>query len=202
LSAPDVARLACRFNGNLHFVGRFSMYTASSGKRQIFPDKLIRFRVDESRVDPAYVRYAMNAAQTRQKIESFCATTAGNIGISATNLKTVTLPVPPLAEQERIVAKVDQLLSRCDYELARCRPTTADCHHRLSGERRFAMTVEPPQEPAWQKWCRFADLARNPCEQCGDGFYQVRATLKNGNPIMIQRACGVDPDGILYIGRG
>ncbi len=49
-----------------------------------------------------------------KKIESFCATTAGNIGISAGRLKTVEIPVPPLPEQRRIVEKVDQLMALCD----------------------------------------------------------------------------------------
>lgn len=56
----------------------------------------------------------MNAAPARKKIEAFCATTVGNIGISATNLKTVELRVPSLNEQHRIVAKVTQLFYLCD----------------------------------------------------------------------------------------
>src|SRR5262249_365574 len=34
------------------------------------------------------------------------------------------------------------------------------------------------------------------------GVYRVRATLPDGMPKPIARACGVDPDGILYIGEG
>ena len=33
--------LACRFNGNLHYVGRFSLYKGASGRIQVNPDKLI-----------------------------------------------------------------------------------------------------------------------------------------------------------------
>jgi type I restriction enzyme S subunit len=106
--------LACRFNGNLHYVGRFSLYLGTTGQKQINPDKLIRFRVDLTRCDPRYVCFAMNSRKTRDKIEAFCATTAGNIGISASNLKTVAIRVPPLSEQHRIVSKVTELLSLCD----------------------------------------------------------------------------------------
>ncbi|WP_193466506.1 restriction endonuclease subunit S [Roseateles puraquae] len=106
--------LACRFNGNLKYVGSFSLYRGTSGAEQIFPDKLIRFRVDPSRVLADYVRFVMNAAPARKQIEAFCATTVGNIGISATNLKTVELRVPSLNEQHRIVARVTQLFSLCD----------------------------------------------------------------------------------------
>lgn len=106
--------LACRFNGNLHYVGRFSYYRGISGRTQVNPDKLIRFRVDTNRCDAHYVCYVLNAPAIRLSIESMCATTAGNIGLSAGKLKTVEFPLPPLAEQKRIVAKVEQLMGLVD----------------------------------------------------------------------------------------
>ena len=106
--------LACRFNGNLSFVGRFSLYSGYRNRFQVYPDKLIRFRVDESRVFPGFVRYAMNSPEGRSKIEAMCATTAGNLGISATQLKTVTVPVPSPIEQRRIVAYLDDLHAKVD----------------------------------------------------------------------------------------
>lgn len=108
--------VACRFNGNLHYVGRFSLFAGETGEPRLHPDKLIRFRVDTSQVTPVYVRSVMNSPYGREQIETFCNTTAGNIGISASNLNTVAVPVPRLAEQRRIVeylgglqAKVDRL---------------------------------------------------------------------------------------------
>jgi type I restriction enzyme, S subunit len=101
--------LACRFNGNLHYVGRFSYYRGDSGHVQVNPDKLIRFRIDTELHCPLYVCYMMNAAQTRDAIEAMCATTAGNIGLSAGKLKTIKIPLPPLAEQRLIVDEIDRL---------------------------------------------------------------------------------------------
>jgi type I restriction enzyme S subunit len=106
--------LACRFNGNLHFVGRFSVYMGDSGRTQVNPDKLIRFRVNTENHLPRYVCYIMNAPPVRASIESLCATTAGNIGLSASKLRTIKIPLPPLAEQKRIVAKVDELMALVD----------------------------------------------------------------------------------------
>jgi type I restriction enzyme S subunit len=106
--------LACRYNGNLRYVGRFSIYLEEENRVQVNPDKLIRFRVSPSEHDSFFICYAMNAAVTRATIEEQCATTVGNIGISASKLKAVSIPIPPLAEQKRIVAKVDELMALCD----------------------------------------------------------------------------------------
>lgn len=106
--------LACRFNGNLHYVGAFSLYCGNRDVPQIFPDKLIRFRVDRSKASPHYLKYILNAAPARAQIESFCSTTVGNIGISAKNLKTIKLRLPSLEEQSNIVDLLDQLMALCD----------------------------------------------------------------------------------------
>lgn len=106
--------LACRFNGNRSFVGRLSLYEGYLGIEPIYPDKLIRLRVLAGFVLPKLVRCFAESDIVRQHIENHCATTVGNWGISASNLKEVIIPVPPLAEQHRIVAKVDELMTLCD----------------------------------------------------------------------------------------
>lgn len=106
--------LACRFNGNLRYVGKFALYKNTSGETRLYPDKLIRFRVDNRKALPEFIRLAMNSPSGRVKIEAFCATTAGNIGISATNLKTISLMLPDIPTQKRIVAKVDELMALLD----------------------------------------------------------------------------------------
>ncbi|MFY3861619.1 restriction endonuclease subunit S [Achromobacter xylosoxidans] len=106
--------LACRFNGNLHYVGRFSLYKGASGRIQVNPDKLIRFRINTEKFLPRYICYAMNSKASRDVIESMCATTAGNIGLSAGRLKKVSIPIPSLAQQKKIVEKIDELIALCD----------------------------------------------------------------------------------------
>ncbi|WP_282603076.1 restriction endonuclease subunit S [Paracoccus sp. PARArs4] len=106
--------LACRFNGNKAYVGRLTLFNDYLALNPIYPDKLIRVRVDRGRATPEFIRMAGESDLVRAFIEEFCATTVGNWGISASNLKEVVFPVPPLAEQHRIVAKVDALMALCD----------------------------------------------------------------------------------------
>jgi type I restriction enzyme S subunit len=106
--------LACRFNGNKAFIGRLTIFKDYLRIRPIYPDKLIRVRVVPELVLATYLRLAGDSDIVRAEVEAACATTVGNWGISATNLKQVRFPLPPLAEQHRIVAKVDELMALCD----------------------------------------------------------------------------------------
>jgi type I restriction enzyme S subunit len=106
--------LACRFNGNKSFVGRLALFMDYLRIAPIYPDKLIRVRVDTRLIMPEFLRVVSNSATVRDQIDSLSATTVGNWGISATNLKTVSFAVPPLDEQRRIVAKVNELMALCD----------------------------------------------------------------------------------------
>ena len=106
--------LACRFNGNKAFVGRLTLFEDYLKLLPIYPDKLIRVRVDQSKVLAGFIRLAGESDLVRSEVEAQCATTVGNWGISASNLKRIRFPVPPLAEQHRIVAKVGELMTLCD----------------------------------------------------------------------------------------
>lgn len=105
--------LAVRFNGNKSFVGRTAIFTCEQGN-YIYPDKLIRIRLFERISNPFLMRYFINSQIIRSVIESHCATTVGNWGISAKNLKTVPVPLPPVQEQHRIVTKINELFTLCD----------------------------------------------------------------------------------------
>jgi len=106
--------LACRFNGNKSSVGRLTFFKDYLGIRPIYPDKLIRIRVERRLVLPEFLRLAGDSDLVRSEVEDLCATTVGNWGISASNLRQVRFPLPPLTEQRRIVAKVDELMELCD----------------------------------------------------------------------------------------
>jgi type I restriction enzyme S subunit len=148
--------LACRFNGNRSFVGRLSLYLGYFGIKPIYPDKLIRLRLLSRFVLPKLVRCFAESSVVRGDVEGYCITTVGNWGISAANLKEVKIPLPPLAEQHRIIAKVDELMALCDQldaakterEQSRDRLVAAS-QHRLNSPADTAET-DPSNLPARQ----------------------------------------------------
>jgi len=64
-----------------------------------------------------YLTYAINSPQIRQKIEKY-KTGSTRKRISRKNLARVDLPIAPLPEQHRIVAKIEQLFSELDKGVA------------------------------------------------------------------------------------
>lgn len=135
--------LACRFNGNKAFVGRLTIFNDYLGIRPIYPDKLIRVRVDAHLVLPSFIQIAGGTDIVRGEVEDACATTVGNWGISASNLKQVRFPVPPLPEQHRIVAKVDELMALCDQLESSLASTQVDRARLLDSLLHEAMAPAP-----------------------------------------------------------
>jgi type I restriction enzyme S subunit len=104
--------LACRFNGNPALVGRFARVVEKPHRPLVYPDKLIRFRVEPAVAVAEFVRVAMNHGTTRQRVETLCATTAGNVGLSARRLADVRFQLPEVAAQRRLVTEVASLRAK------------------------------------------------------------------------------------------
>jgi type I restriction enzyme, S subunit len=69
---------------------------------------------------------------------------AGKPGLNLDNIRTLSIPLPPLAEQHRIVAKVDELLALCDCLEASL--VTADETRRRLLEALLAEALAPTEE--------------------------------------------------------
>jgi type I restriction enzyme, S subunit len=105
--------LFTRYSGNPDFVGACAR-VRTLAHPTLHPDKLIRVVLDRERVDPAFVELACSSGSTLNEIRTRRKTTAGQVGIAGGQLKTVPVPLPPLEEQERIVAEVEARLSALD----------------------------------------------------------------------------------------
>jgi len=92
-------------------------------------DKLIRFHALGD-LSPRYVALTLNAGITFERIEAAKSGMAVmQMNVSQVKLKAIPVPLPPLSEQHRIVAKVDALMALCDrLEAALTTADTARAH--------------------------------------------------------------------------
>jgi len=115
--------LVSRGNGSLNRVANGSL-VGSDPSEVAFPDTMIRVRPRIADLDQKYLALAWSAPAARTQIESKARTTAGIYKVAQRDLESVTLPVPSLLEQRRIVELLEEHLSRidaADAELARAR---------------------------------------------------------------------------------
>ena len=111
LNAGDL--LMIRSNGSLDIVGRSAVVTAEA-KGMAFAGYLVRLRMSLANIKPEYIWLAMNSTDVRDQIERPIRSAVGLKNVNLTEFGALTIPLPPLAEQHRIVAKVDALMALCD----------------------------------------------------------------------------------------
>ena len=73
----------------------------------------IKLTPEETVVCTSYLRYAIRSQTVGTQIQSITAGVAHQ-KVSLKRFRIIGIPLPPLAEQQRIVAKVDELLALCD----------------------------------------------------------------------------------------
>jgi type I restriction enzyme S subunit len=95
-------------------VGKTGIYLGDDGVRT-FASYLIRLRPSLLSSNPRYLNMAMNTPEFREtQIIPLIKKQTGQANVNGTVLKNMLIPLPPLAEQHRIVAKVDTLMVLCD----------------------------------------------------------------------------------------
>lgn len=103
--------LFTRYSGSREYVGVCARVPEGAGTFT-YPDKLIRARVPI--INSKYLAAAFASPVVRLSVEAVLRTTAGQVGISGSALKNIRIPIAPLAEQQRIVAALEDQLSRLD----------------------------------------------------------------------------------------
>jgi type I restriction enzyme S subunit len=105
--------LITRVNGSLDIVGSFclipSLITSIA-----YCDHFIRMRLMNACICEEYIYLLGNIRYIRQAIASKFKTTSGQKTINQGHLDNLLIPLPPLGNQHRIVAKLNSLLSLCD----------------------------------------------------------------------------------------
>lgn len=100
-------------------VGKTGIFLGQAGKYS-FASYLIRIRCLKELFSPLYLNTSMNAPGFREtQINPHLKQQCGQANVNGTIMKNMLVSVPPLAEQHRIVAKVDELMALCDQLKAR-----------------------------------------------------------------------------------
>lgn len=94
-------------------VGTSCIYTGADNA-YIYPDLMMRMHVS-SQVDIYYIDYVLKAPVTRNYYMASASGTSESMPKINQKIVSFTLvPLPPLAEQKRIVEKLEQLLPLCE----------------------------------------------------------------------------------------
>ncbi len=105
--------LIIRSNGSLELVGQPAVI-----KRQdihaLYAGYLIRIRVPQKILNADFLVKQLTTSALRARIESYARSTSGVNNINSRQIASLDIMIPPLAEQHRIVAKVDELMTLCD----------------------------------------------------------------------------------------
>jgi len=80
-----------------------------------FASYLIRIRLDERSLEPEFLNIAMNTPYFRQtQVVPRITKQTGQANVSGGAMRNMLVPFPPIAEQQRIVVKVNELMALCD----------------------------------------------------------------------------------------
>ncbi|MCJ7502970.1 MAG: restriction endonuclease subunit S [Acidobacteriia bacterium] len=91
-------------------VGKTAVYDGSHDA--VFASYLIRFRIERTRADSEFVCSYINSECGRRFIEQNMARAIGQVNISASTMHRMPIPLPPLINQQRIAAMLnDQMAS-------------------------------------------------------------------------------------------
>lgn len=104
--------LIIRVNGSADIVGRF--IACHENYSAIYCDHFIRMRFPIECFSAVYLSLLGSSALRRERINDLFVSTAGQKTVNQTHIGSLCVSLPPLAEQHRIIKKVDELITLCD----------------------------------------------------------------------------------------
>lgn len=122
--------LVVRTNGSAELVGRCAV-VKEVPENATFASYMIRLRFAPSRVNPEFAQRCLQNHRLQNRMIDFARTTAGQYNVSIGRLRELEMQIPPLAEQQRIVAKIDELMALCG-RLESILAQSHDCQERLA----------------------------------------------------------------------
>ena len=125
-SLRDGDLLFTRYNGSLEFLGVSGLVRHLGKSPLLYPDKLMRVRLDQRFALPGYAEMFFRTASAHERMIAAAKSSAGQNGISGADVKAQAIVLPSLAEQREIIRRVESLFSLADriesrYSLAKKR---------------------------------------------------------------------------------
>ena len=120
-------------------LGRCCLFPLTGEERYVTVVDVCVVRVSESLVDPKFLAYAINSPEIRSDIADYQSGSTRK-RISRGNLSKICLPIAPLREQRRIVAKIESLFSELDKGIEAL--TTARQQLKIAITHPLAMSVD------------------------------------------------------------
>ena len=166
IASADIAKyhlaegdiLITRVNGSADIVGQFNL--CDRPVDAIYCDHFIRMRINQRWMEPSFCALLGDSALVRTAIKSLFITTAGQKTVNQGHIGSLQLPLPPLAEQSRIVTRVESLMRLCDALEAKGQ-LEATQHAQLVSTLLDTLTASTtPEELAahWQRVAQHFDL--------------------------------------------
>ena len=112
LKSGDI--LIIRSNGSLNLVGRAAL-VYNTDTNGLYAGYLMRLRIkDTEKLLPKFLLHFLNSGKARTYIEEKAKSTSGVNNINSEEISDLQIPVPTLAEQEKIVAEIESRFERAD----------------------------------------------------------------------------------------
>ena len=127
-------------NGSENEIGRCAIWNGEI-KECVHQNHLIRCRPYFREISH-YVLQSLNSINGISEMKRLAITTSGLYNLSVGKIRGISVPLPPLQEQHRIVAKVDQLMALCD-ELVSFQSRRLSYFEKLSASLTHAVTSVP-----------------------------------------------------------
>nr|WP_303652954.1 restriction endonuclease subunit S [Paludisphaera mucosa] len=106
--------LFTRYNGSIDLLGVCGIVRGIGGRALVYPDKLMRVRFPSSVVLPDYCEQYFSSPAARDRMIAKSKSSAGQNGVSGSDVKAQPLALPPVEEQREIVSRVSAFLTLAD----------------------------------------------------------------------------------------
>ena len=140
----------------------------------VYESNMIRVRVDKKRVSPLFIVYYLSSDQSRQELLSK-ANVSNQASINQEAVKSLKIPLPPIDEQRRIAAILDQADA-----IRRKRQQAIALTDELLRSTFLEMFGDPVINPKGWEVRKLSEL----CSKITDGTHKTPTYLSSGIPFI------------------